>query len=179
MPSYSPCPVGASIVAVAAVVIELVPLGPAAGLSAAGIADLEHDVPGPRRADDDGQRVAGGRAQVGGQVAGDGQLGSGPASRRDHDAGGRAEREVAAADGRRYRLRHDVEDRCRTGGRWRSAPPRPGRASAKTTAGMLMATAMDAASQPPRRASRAGRWSFQFTLPCLSCPRVELPRDPK
>src|SRR5258708_1656717 len=45
-------------------------------------------------------------------------------------------------------------------------------ASAKAIAGMPMTIAVDAASQPPRLASLAGRKSFRFTLPALDAVRA-------
>ena len=95
---------------------ELVALGPVAGLERRGVADLQGDVARARRAGDGGQPVTGRGAQVGGQVAGDRQLGRGAGARSGDDPGAPGEGEVAAADLRRHRLRHDVERGGRPGG---------------------------------------------------------------
>ncbi len=69
MPLYSPCAVGASILAPDAAVPSWYPSA-RWDRRAGGLADGQDDVARVRRAGDHGQRVAGRRAQVGGQVPG-------------------------------------------------------------------------------------------------------------
>ena len=96
--------------------VDPVALGPVAGLERPGVADLQDNVAWVRPAGDGGQPVAGRGAQVRGQVAGDRQFGRGVSTWRGDDPGVPGEGEVAAADLRGYRLRHDVERAGRGGG---------------------------------------------------------------
>ena len=94
---------------------ELITLGPMTGPQGSGIADLQGNVTWARRADNGPQPVPGRRPQVGSQVTGNRRLGRGVGARCRDNPGVPGEREMAAADARRHRLRHDNETGCRPG----------------------------------------------------------------